>query len=244
MIFWLLRVLALLVGAGALLGIVLGLLQNFHPAMDSFSHFRLHLIVVLVISCVILVFVSRRSTRTVALLLAALGIGWLFVDFSKGPAETGERGAVRLAQFNLNFRNRVMDQVGQALIDNDVDLVMLQEVTAKHEAALRGLSAFPHQTHCSFRDFVGAVSILSKYPLSGINCVKGQGLVTALVELPDGAVTVGSIHTFWPWPYRQHAQVDKWVSELRKTWGPMIIAGDFNAAPWSHAVAKLSLIHI
>ncbi len=239
LIFWFLRILAHLGIAGAVVGLFLGLFQNFHPALDSFSHFRLHLVVAMVVCSVVLVVVSMRRARAFAVFLALIGMGWLAFEFNKGPPELGERGALRLAQFNLNFRNRLMDEVGHMFTESDADVVALQEVLPSHEKALRGLSAYPHQAHCRFRRFVGGVSILSKHPLSGIECADGEGLVTALVDLPGGAVTVGSIHTFWPWPYNQHAQVDRWLPKLESLIGPVILAGDFNAAPWSHAVSKV-----
>lgn len=234
-----LRILAHLGIAGALLGIILGLLQNYHPAMDSFSHFRLHFVAVLVLVCSVLAFVSKKRERAFAVLLVVIGGAWLAFEFSKGPPENSERGDLRLVQFNLNYRNQVLDQVGQALVAYDADVVALQEVTRTHEDELRILTAYPHQAHCYFRDYVGGVSILSKHRLSAINCAKGQGLVTAQVDAPGGAVTVGSIHTLWPWPFPQHGQVDNWAAELRKISGPTIITGDFNAAAWSHAVSKV-----
>lgn len=239
MFVWLLGVFALLGAAGAVLGIVLGLLQNFHPAFDSHSHFRLHLIVVLVLCCAVLLVVPVTRTRIGAALLMICGMGWLALEFSKGPSADGARGDIRLVQFNLNFRNPIIDRVGHQLVAYDADVVLLQEVTRAHEVALRGLSHYPHQQHCQFREYVGGVSILSKHPLSDIDCAKGLGVATALVDFPSGAATVGSIHTYWPWPFKQHEQIDTWIERLRTIPGPTIIAGDFNAAPWSHAVSKV-----
>ena len=239
MVVWFLGVLAVLVAAGTAFGIFLGLLQNFHPAFDSFSHFRLHLILVFILCCAVLFLVPVKKTRIVALLLIACGAGWLAFEYSKGPAENGARGDIRLVQFNLKYRNRIIDQVGQQLVAYDADVVLLQEVTRAHEAALRGLSHYPHQQHCFFPEYVGGVSILSKHPLSSVDCAKGQGMATAQVDFPSGAVTVSSIHALWPWPYNQHGQINRWRQRLQATTGPTIIAGDFNAAPWSHAVSKV-----
>jgi endonuclease/exonuclease/phosphatase (EEP) superfamily protein YafD len=150
------------------------------------------------------------------------------------------QGALRLVQFNLNFRNPVVDRVADALTAMDADIITLQEVPPSHEATLRGMTAYPHQAHCFFREYIGGVSILSKHELSQIECANGEGLVLAKVDAPGGAVTVASIHTYWPWPYSQHAQIDRWVPRLARASGPMIVAGDFNAAPWSHAVAKVA----
>lgn len=240
MIASLLNILAVLAALGAVLGIVLGLLQDFHPAMDSFSHFRLHFVAVLVAAAVILIFVRSGAGRWGALFVAALGIGFLTFHVRGGPPREAQGADFRLVQFNLNYGNRIIDGVATALTASGADIVALQEVTPAHEIALRAMTAYPHQTHCFFRERIGGVSILSKHPLSQIDCAKGQGLVTALVDVPGGAVTVASIHTYWPWPFSQHAQIDAWLPRLSAKTGPMIVAGDFNAAPWSHAVKKVA----
>ena len=225
---------------GSALGLFFGWLQELSPAMDSFSHFRIHFAVILALSAVLLLVVGTGMTRWVALLPALFACGWVWLFASEGPPSDGPRGDLRLVQFNLNYRNPVINQVMDALTRMDADVLTLQEVQPAHEAALRGMAAYPHQTHCFFRDGIGGVSVLSKHPLSGIDCAVGQGLVLAVVDAPGGAVTVASIHTYWPWPFSQHAQVDGWLPRLEQTSGPVIVAGDFNAAPWSDAVSKVA----
>ena len=236
----LLAALGILGAFGASVGLVFGLLQNLSPAMDSFSHFRIHFAVVLGLCAALLLVVGSGVTRWAALVPALLACGWVWLFASQAPHLDKARGDLRLVQFNLNYRNPVMDRVADALTAMDADIITLQEVPPAHEMTLRGMQAYPHQTHCFFREYIGGVSILSKHPLSGTECAKGEGLVMAQVNAPGGAVTVASIHTYWPWPYSQHAQIDRWVPRFAKAWGPMIVAGDFNAAPWIHAVAKVA----
>lgn len=236
----LLVLLAVLTAAGATLGFLLGLPKELHAAMDSFAHFRLHFLVVLGLSCLIILVLSHGTVRFTALVVMVVCAGWLTVETRKGPPQDGPRADLRVVQFNLNYRNWKIDQVSAELIRYDADVITLQEVTPAHEATLRLISTYPHQTHCFFRDRIGGVSILSKHALSSVDCANGQGLVAAVVDAPGGAVTVASIHTYWPWPFSQHAQVDAWLPRLSQKTGPMIVAGDFNAAPWSHAVAKVA----
>lgn len=237
-----LRLISILTGLGAIcagIGVILGALQQFHPAFDSFSHFRLHFVAILVLCCAILVFCSSGSRRWVSVAMIFLAGGWFWLEVSQNPPASGPRGDLRVVQFNLNYRNTVMDRVGEALTGYDADVITLQEVPPNHEAVLRALSAYPHQAHCFFRDHVGGVSVLSKHPIRSVDCAEGQGLVSASVDAPGGAVIVASVHTYWPWPFGQHAQVDAWLPRLATLKGPIIVAGDFNAAPWSHAVRKV-----
>ncbi len=50
---------------------------------------------------------------------------------------------------------------------------------------------------------------------------------------------VAAIHFSWPWPRWQPHQLRYIEPELQKLNGPLIIAGDFNAAPWSNAVRRV-----
>lgn len=224
---------------GALAGLFFGLLQTLHPAMDSFSHFRVHFAAVLVL-CALFLLLLARGWRRWVMLLPALAAGfWVWVQASAGPPADARRSDLRVVQFNMNYGNPVAGRVAARLSALDADVVAVQEVTRAHEAALRGISHYPHQAHCAFRAYVGGVSILSKHPLSEVVCRNGEGLVTARVAAPGGAVTVASLHTYWPWPYSQHAQISEWRPALQALAGPVIVMGDFNAAPWSHATRRI-----
>ncbi len=236
-----LLVLAVFGAIGSVLGVCFGLLQKFHPAFDSFSHFRLHFIVLLMLSCGVLAILESGKSRILAVVTVVVGIIWVGLQTQKGPPGMSARGDLRLVQFNLSYDNSAIERVGPALSGYDADIITIQEVPPNHEAVLRELTAYPHQTHCFFRHRIGGVSILSKHALTNIDCVKGEGLVTAYVDLPGGAVTIGTIHAYWPWPFSQHAQVDKWASRLERLSGPVILAGDFNAAPWSHSVEEVAI---
>lgn len=224
---------------GAALGLVFGIFQSVHPAMDSFSHFRVHFLVVLAVCALLWLVVGGGTGRRIAgaaVVTSIVVIAWMWRE---GPPYEAPRGDLRLVTFNVNYRNPQLEEVDAALAEMEADVVTLQEITQAHEAALRKVSAFPHQVHCLFSEKVGRVSILSKHPISAETCATGQGLVTATLDVPGGPVTVASIHTYWPWPFEQHAQIDRWVPVLKKIEGPVIVAGDFNAAPWSDAVRKI-----
>ncbi|MEM9725359.1 MAG: endonuclease/exonuclease/phosphatase family protein, partial [Pseudomonadota bacterium] len=68
----------------------------------------------------------------------------------------------------------------------------------------------------------------------------GPGLASLRVRAPFGPVTVASLHLHWPWPYSQRRQIDRLMPLFRDAPGPLLMGGDFNAAPWSHAVARIA----
>ena len=53
-------------------------------------------------------------------------------------------------------------------------------------------------------------------------------------------VSVASVHLHWPYPFSQASQIDRLEVRLRDIPRPVLVAGDFNAAPWSHAVSRIA----
>ena len=53
-------------------------------------------------------------------------------------------------------------------------------------------------------------------------------------------VTVASLHLYWPYPFEQEHQIDRLEDILKELPRPVLLAGDFNAAPWSHAVDRIA----
>ena len=64
-------------------------------------------------------------------------------------------------------------------------------------------------------------------------------MVSARIALPDGEVTVASLHLHWPWPYGQQAQLVELLPALQALKGPVFIGGDFNIVAWSDVMARI-----
>ena len=120
---------------------------------------------------------------------------------------------------------------------------MLQEVSESNEVILNAFSReFPTRVMCEFSG-VGGVALLSRHRTIGEpGCARGQGIAWARLRTPQGPVTAVSIHLPWPWPYgsqaRQAVRVAEILADLEE---PVLIAGDFNNAVWSHAVGQVRL---
>lgn len=147
---------------------------------------------------------------------------------------------LHMMQFNLNFRNKEMSRLKHYLRQSEIEVVTLQEVTAKHKEALETLKdLFPYQTYCDFQA-VGGVAILSKFPFVSGSLVCGKdGLVKVRIKAKDKDINIISIHLYWPYPHTQYAQVQRLKSVLSKLKGSTVIAGDFNAVAWSHTTEMI-----
>lgn len=229
---------------GTTIALVLGYLSFLHPLFDSMSHFRIHLLFIWCLLVLIEVFLQGNIIRYV-LILALIVVGsytTILLQPYKGELQntTGAK-VIKFMQFNLNFRNRHLQSVKAYLEEQDIEIATFQEVTAKHRQSLETMrDKYPFQRHCKFAG-VGDIAIISKYPFAEPHgeCVKEEGLVWTRVQLDEGELSVVSLHLHWPYPYKHHSQISRLEKVFATIPSPKIIAGDFNAAPWSHAVQRI-----
>lgn len=229
---------------GLALAIILGWLGAIHPVLDSFSHFRLHLCFAFL---VLLIFGFRRITgrQWIASILVFAISGWLTYPHLPGFGDAPRHApaSLKLAQMNLYFRNQDLPTTGKQLESLDVDFIVLQEVTAATAVILENLKTkYPYQQNCKYRS-IGSVAIVSKHPFaigSQSQCARAFGYSDRSFDVDGRIITVAAYHSFWPWPGRQHRQISLIESKLKNLNGPVLLAGDFNAAPWSYAAKRIA----
>jgi len=229
---------------GLALTLILGWFGAVHPALDLISHFRLHLSAGLLI---VLAFGFRRISG--GQWLACLSIiaisGWLTIPHIPGFDRPTRPASpeVKLAQINLYFKNQYLRATSNQLTGLDVDFIVLQEVTDNTVIVLERLKEkFPYQQSCKYQR-IGSVAIVSKHPFaigSKAVCARAFGYSDRKFNVNGRIITVATYHSFWPWPGRQHRQIDLIKSKLERLKGPVLLAGDFNAAPWSDAAKRIA----
>lgn len=223
--------------------ILLGFFSYVHPFFDSLSHFRIHFLIILAFLLIVLFFLISGKMRYVIVFILLSIFIYLYILISRfefmPTMIVKER--INMMQFNLNFRNKNLDKVQSYLLKESVDVATFQEVTYAHKAKLEELKdKYPYQVYCEFAT-VGGEMILSKYPFTNNGgCVKGQGLVWREIDTGNKKFSLVSLHLHWPYPYGQYNQITTLSKELEKIKGPIILGGDFNAAPWSYAVERLA----
>ena len=247
------------------LPLLLGFINWVHPLFDSFTNFRVHL---LVLSLGLLLFITflheKKKYHLSDLTLIALGGFYLYrllQPFQPTlPFVKNEHNLTHM-QFNLNFRNQEMDNVVEYIKKHPMDIITLQEVTSAHKQVLQKLKfdgnklhltthypfverkkgAYPYQLYCHFKRAKG-VGILSKYPINPEKfvCVEGEGLLWTEIQTPYKKINVASIHLRWPFPYQQQEQIEFLKPVLENIPKPTLIAGDFNDVAWSNAVEKVA----
>lgn len=222
-----------------LAGLAAGFAGRLHPALDSVAAFRLHIALAAASLWALAWLLRARNAKrvgTVSLAMAVLGLTTTLI-----PAVPPEVTMLRGYSQNLRFSNPSLDQVEAAIRASEADFVLLQEVNQDNFALLSALEdRYPTRIVCDFRG-VGGVAILTDLPVFGQeHCIPGEGLAWVEVQVPDGLVTLASLHLGWPWPYRQAGHVQRLLPKLQALPGRVILAGDFNMAPWGASVARVA----
>ena len=248
------------------LPLFLGYFNDLHPLFDSFSHFRVHLLIIFLPILLITAFFHEKKATYLYLSLVGLGALYLYFvtqPFKAEPLDPNRTHTLKHLQFNLNFKNRCMDDFNAYLKETKPDVLTLQEVTPEHRESLRELQykpyalelsknypfierekgEYPYQSYCKFQS-VGGVAILSKYPINEEKsvCLEGKGLLWSQIIVDEQPINIVSIHTYWPYPLHQPEQIDLIKQVFQHITPPTLIAGDFNAAAWSHTVKEIERV--
>jgi endonuclease/exonuclease/phosphatase (EEP) superfamily protein YafD len=237
---WLIRrvvQLGMLALVGAQLG---GMAQALHPFFDSLAHFRFHLAVLLALG--VLISLALRSFRMAGAAVLVLGGSLLMMTPALGlngpPRLLGAKPALTLVQYNTLYKNPTPDHILAQIRSANADAVTLEEVSDNTSVIMALLKAdYPHQVYCPFAA-VGGEAVLSRTPLLAQGC--GEGIAWAQVEIGGRKMTIAGVHLYWPWPHDQFRQITRLEPTLRALPRPVIVGGDFNAASWSHSVARIA----
>jgi endonuclease/exonuclease/phosphatase (EEP) superfamily protein YafD len=246
-----LSAIAAAVGAGAPCA---WLARRFWQA-DLLVHFRLQYVV---------------ASLAVGLVLASMGqyswalIFWLVCGFNAltawgalaqsveadlaEPARSSSPTRVRLAAYNVLYRNldprRAIDWLRSAALD----VVLLQEVTPRWCEALQVLAdQFPHRYYSAawVQHVEGAAGrgalLLSRWPIDGARVVAlgrhTEPAIVATLQIQGQALSMIGAHTSWPMGRIVSAERDRQLRLLgdlaRVVSGPLVVAGDLNVTPFS-----------
>jgi endonuclease/exonuclease/phosphatase (EEP) superfamily protein YafD len=175
------------------------------------------------------------------LLLPEMARG-LFAERVKPRAET-----VKLVQFNLWKDNPHPERAVRWILAQDADVVLLQEVVESSQGVPLALKArYPYQVSC-LKDLPCSTMVLSKRAPRDMGRLgmpePGRYLSAAWMTLPGpgGDFTVVAAHMTWPVPVGPQRWMNGRLAEAveRFPHDGLIVGGDFNSTPWSHALRRL-----
>ena len=216
--------------------------------LDLVANFRPQLAVVEVVLGLLLLL--GRWTRTARLVLvvavvdvALVGILWV----PAGPDAAAGDAELRLISFNLLSQNESYGDVTGYIAAHEPDVVFLHEASLPWEEAMEGAGLDYVVTRTRDDDHIFGTLVLTRVDAA----VEGFGFterepraVEVIVTLPEGpTVSILGIHPLSPTTEEtaalrdaQMAFAGRWAADVS---GPTVVAGDFNAGPWSHAFREL-----
>lgn len=228
-----------------------GFFGALHPAFDSFSHFRIHLSVLMALLALPLLASSFRLQAAAGLLFAisclatttgALPKWWPQQAVAKPTGQI----VYSLLQMNLRFNNptpkKVLSLIGRA----NPDVITLDEVSQMWTTELGYIaSAYPYRILCPYPNGMFGVALLSRRPFAADaapRCEPRGAMAIATVDFGGTDVDVAAIHLSWPWPKEQYWQIGELAQPLAALGETAIMAGDCNAVPWSAAVRRVAAL--
>lgn len=231
--------------------LVLGFFGEVHPALDTFSHVRAHLSVALFLFSLPLLFTGLRREAMLLCFFCALSFATTIeavrtqISGLELPEPAKVEGATySLVQINLLFDHPEPQRVLQMIGQQNPDVITYQEASGAWEPWLKVLEGrYPYHLLC--KDYPGSwgVGILSRRQfVEGAErlCVDDGVLAAVQIDFGGQVATIASLHLSWPWPKQQPAQLNEIEPHLRAMKHPLIIAGDYNASSWSHALVRMT----
>ncbi len=252
-------VLAVIAGS---LPAVLGVFGFAVPQFDLFNHLQLLFFLGALGALALTFLILRRGPlRRIAVGSAAAGLlasGLIVVPeiaraFEPRPElPTDERQVVRMMTHNLFGMNYSMDQVSEAILSENPDIIALQEYFGEQASDLhpRLIAHYPYFVRClgGKRANLGLYSKLPFTQAEDGQCpenaygTRRTAHILARFTLADGSeFSVLTSHMDWPFPIeRQNAQLEALAAVARSVSGPLILVGDLNSTSWSYALQRFT----
>jgi len=238
----------LLIVFAGIAGLIAGRLAILWPHFDVFNQFTAHFAILLVAGSIGLMLPKGKALATLVLIVVAVIALGLWPQIASqeinrlSEVRAGEK-TLRLMFFNVLDRNDDLAAVAAEIRRNDPDIVIMVEFHEKKLPLLDSLTdRYPYRAQCrSFHDC--DIAMLSKIPLEApeakFNWNGPPLLKVSLGSDWDGLNIIG-VHTIrFPWARAQFRQILELIKYLEPLGQHAVIAGDFNATPYSRALQTL-----
>ncbi|WP_367873483.1 endonuclease/exonuclease/phosphatase family protein [Luteolibacter sp. Populi] len=225
---------------------IAGWLGGSYWLLDLFNHFQIQYAVFLGIA--VLVLLCLKAWRLAALsavfmIVPVVRIGTCLMPLKETPVGT----PLRFASFNVLTSNSRYDDAVAWIRSIDPDVIFLPEVDEVWSAKLKPLLAsHPHAVEHLVEGNFG-FACYSKLPILKQEIIACGELELPFLKLrlqgPAGEFTFFGAHPVPPstefWAAERDAFLRVIAEQAAAEPGPVVLAGDLNATPWSHAMKPL-----
>lgn len=215
------------------------------PGQELLQSLRFHIVAVCLVLPILLSFgrARWRSMVLLALLLASAGQGLLIINdqLQRRTMLVDPAASVSLLSFNMLGDNPESRRVAQYLVDTLPDVAVLLEADGIQSNLAQVLGAYPTKVGCDSPASCDA-AILTRLPVKQsrifeFGATRRQRLILVTVDVGGAQLTVIATHLSKPYFDRFSAVELKQLTELLTyIEGPVVVAGDFNGAPWSNSI--------
>ncbi|MBJ3783837.1 endonuclease/exonuclease/phosphatase family protein [Devosia sediminis] len=181
------------------------------------------------------------------ILVAAMAVhsATYVVEFQSRRLEQAASPAARFDFLSYNvlaFNSRAEEMV-QSILSDPPDVALIMESRAIRPYLDQLAEVLPYRIGCDAAEACD-ISLHSRFPfesrgLEPLSSLWGDRYVAGGIVVDGQPVTVVGLHLTKPY-YDDIAEFEldrasRWMGRIE---GPLVVAGDFNAAPWSDAVAE------
>lgn len=214
---------------------------------DVLAVLQLHAAVLAGLLAVVALAVGRRRLSLAAAGVAAAGVALTPAAWTSAarPAAEGPTTALTLVSANLFHANDRLAPLRAALLDLDADVLVTQEtpialLTPEDPLA----AAYPHRRHW-ISATQGGMAIWSRLPLvehapGDREGMHPQHLFASLALPRGGRLQIAALHMGWSSLLGQEWTLSDFNRFWRAIHPPTVVAGDFNAAPSSAALRRVT----
>jgi endonuclease/exonuclease/phosphatase (EEP) superfamily protein YafD len=188
-----------------------------------------------------------RTNALIALFCTVVNLGAIVQSIDAVPAAPTEGATLTVMTFNLNAFNTARAATVEAIRAAHADVVVVQEATSGWPRALEALRRDYRYVAPADVAASRGMMIFSRLPIAQFQqrqpISEYYPYLAATLQLPSGPVALLSIHP--PRPLRLGESIDRDIyfarvaQHVRSLDGPVIVAGDFTATPWSRPYAEL-----
>jgi endonuclease/exonuclease/phosphatase (EEP) superfamily protein YafD len=231
-------------------GLTLGRLGHLWIAFDVFSQFSIQFMFLGVAMIMGLVFPRYKSLAGLAIFTAMIVAYGLWPQLQgRAPlisAAPDEMKPLKFMSFNAFAHNHDITRMVTEIQETNADVVSFVEFGADKMPVLEALQTlYPFQMDCNHQTLCDH-AIISKLPLQDSASQNewewaGPTYLRASLGSDYGNVTIYAVHTSrFPHARFQFRQIQAFIAMLENNPGRVIVAGDFNATPFSRVTQTLS----
>lgn len=221
---------------------------RWYRPMDSFSHFLHYYCLAFACIAILAALLKLKGPATTAVVslvcaLLLLGPAKPFAFALARSNDAGTSKPLKILTFNLLYANDQIEQIANYVKQQSPDIILFQEVSPVNHDAIDLLGEYRFQQRCWVSPVMEAV-VLSRIEPVAQGCLPNAEVPWMDMTLNGIQMRTLSVHLNWPWPFSQWQRIDDLKSDLAALpqKRPIIIGGDFNAVPWSHAVRTVEEI--